>query len=74
MNKNLPGVYTAKKKDNSIYYRSSITLCGKHISLGSYPDEWSAHLAYQVRTNNQIKQLFHFVRFSTASIFPSPFI
>lgn len=47
LNKNLPGVYTAKKKDNSIYYRSSITLCGKHISLGSYPDEWSAHLAYQ---------------------------
>ena len=46
MKKNLPGVYAAKKKDNSIYYRSSITLREKHISLGSYPDEWSAHSAY----------------------------
>lgn len=47
MNKNLPGVHTAKKKNNSIYYRSSITLRNKHISLGSYSDEWQAHLAYQ---------------------------
>ena len=42
----MPGVYAAKKKDNSIYYRSSITLREKHISLGGYPDEWSAHSAY----------------------------
>lgn len=47
MTRNLPGVYTAKKKDNSIYYRASITLNKKHISLGSYPDERLAHLAYQ---------------------------
>ena len=32
----LPGVYQAKKKDNTIYFRSSITYSGKHISLGSF--------------------------------------
>lgn len=45
--KNLPGVYTAKKKDNSIYYRSSITFREKHISLGSFLDAESAHRAYK---------------------------
>ena len=43
MEKSLPGVFTAQKKDGSIYYRSSITHKRKHISLGSYP---SAHMAY----------------------------
>lgn len=47
MGKNLPGVYTAKKKDNSIYYRSSITIQERHVSLGSYPEELAAHLAYK---------------------------
>ena len=45
--RNLPGVYTAKKKDNSIYYRSSITYCKKHISLGSYDTDIMAHQAYK---------------------------
>lgn len=45
--KNLSGVYTAKKKDNSTYYRSSITFHEKHISLGSYSDALMAHHAYQ---------------------------
>ena len=44
----LPGVYSAKKKDGTTYYRSSITFSGKHISLGSYPDEQSASSAYQL--------------------------
>ena len=35
----LPGVYQAKKKDNTIYFRSSITYSGKHISLGSFDTE-----------------------------------
>ena len=40
------GVYQATRKDNSIYYRSSITYKQKHISLGSY-DTWEdAHRAY----------------------------
>lgn len=43
----LPGVYEAKKKDGTLYYRSSITCRSRHISLGSYPTEEEAHLAYQ---------------------------
>lgn len=43
----LPGVYQAKKKDGSIYYRSSITYKNKHISLGSYTTIEFANSAYQ---------------------------
>lgn len=43
---NLSGVFTAKKKDGSLYYRSSITYRAKHISLGSYPTQEQAHQAY----------------------------
>lgn len=42
----LPGVYQAKKKDNTIYFRSNITYLGKHISLGSYDTEKEANKAY----------------------------
>lgn len=42
----LQGVYSAKKKDGTIYYRSNITYCNKHISLGSFQSEEDAHLAY----------------------------
>ena len=42
----LPGVYQAVKKDGTVYYRSSITYKNKHISLGSFADEESAHRAY----------------------------
>lgn len=40
------GVFLAKKKDGSIYYRASITYRNKHISLGSYNSESLAHAAY----------------------------
>lgn len=40
------GVYLAEKKNGSLYYRSSITYKGKHISLGSYPSETAANSAY----------------------------
>lgn len=40
------GVYIAQKKDKSIYYRSSITYRGKHISLGSFSTEEDAHMCY----------------------------
>lgn len=46
MGQNLPGVFTAQKKDGSIYYRSSITYKRKHISLGSYPTASLAYAAY----------------------------
>lgn len=40
------GVYIGRKKSGQIYYRSSITYQGKHISLGSYESENGAHQAY----------------------------
>lgn len=40
------GVFLAKKKDGTIYYRSSFTYKSKHISLGSYDTELLAHKAY----------------------------
>lgn len=40
------GVFTAKKKDGTIYYRSSLTYNQKHISLGSFPTEEEAHTCY----------------------------
>lgn len=42
----LSGVFQAKKKNGTIYYRSSITYLGKHISLGSFSSEAKAHFAY----------------------------
>jgi hypothetical protein len=42
----LKGVYEAKKKDGTIYYRSSFTYKGKHISLGSFDNEKDANKAY----------------------------
>lgn len=42
----LSGVSIAKKKNGTIYYRSSITYRNKHISLGSFPTEEDAGTAY----------------------------
>ncbi len=47
MAKQLPGVYTAKHKDGSIYFRASVTYRNKHISLGSFSDPETAHAAYK---------------------------
>lgn len=44
----LPGVFQAQKKNGEIYYRSSITFHGKHISLGSFSTEQKAHEAYRM--------------------------
>lgn len=46
MEQQLPGVYTAKRKDRTIYYRASLTYRNKHISLGSYDNPHDAHRAY----------------------------
>lgn len=43
----LKGVTKAKKKDGSVYYRSSLSIHSKHISLGSYNTEKQAHQAYE---------------------------
>lgn len=44
--KQLTGVFSAKKKNGELYYRSSITYRKKHISLGSFLKETEAHKAY----------------------------
>ncbi len=59
----LPGVYQAKKKDGSIYYRSNITCRGKHISLGSFAEERLAHCAYI-----EAKSLFYTARGDVTTI------
>lgn len=46
MKKQLPGVYTAVRKDQTIYFRASLTYRAKHISLGSYNRAEDAHQAY----------------------------
>ena len=46
MNKENPGVFEAKKKNGEIYYRSSLTYKGKHISLGSFDNKTDAGYAY----------------------------
>ena len=40
------GVYKTRKKDGSIYYRTSINYKGKHIRLGSSSDPKIAHALY----------------------------
>lgn len=43
----LPGVYRARKKNGTAYFRASITYQNKHISLGSFDSEAVASKAYQ---------------------------
>ena len=43
----LPGVYIIQKKDGSPLYRASVTHKRKHVSLGSFPSEQTAHEAYK---------------------------
>lgn len=45
--KNPAGVYPARKKDGAVYYRSSITVRGRHISLGSFAAPGEAGKAYE---------------------------
>lgn len=42
----LQGVFKTYKKDNTKYYRASITYQNKHISLGSFDEEQDANAAY----------------------------
>jgi len=47
-NEHLEGVFPAKHKDGSPFYRSSLTYKSKHISLGSYDTPEQAHQAYSM--------------------------
>lgn len=44
--KGYPGVTTAKKKNGDTYYRSSMTIKSKHVSLGSFDTPEEASKAY----------------------------
>lgn len=46
MNQPLTGIYTAKRKDGSTYFRASLTYRNKHISLGSHDEKEKAHEIY----------------------------
>ena len=64
----LPGVYTAKKKDGTVYYRASLTYRTKHISLGSYEKETQAHDAYLLAGHILNDPLIDISRFSSDSV------
>lgn len=49
--KRLPGVFQARKKNGDIYFRSSVTFRGKHISLGSFTTQEEAHRTYTIAAN-----------------------
>lgn len=51
MKQQLTGVYRAKRKDGSTYFRASLTYRNKHISLGSCSQEEKAHQMYLCALN-----------------------
>lgn len=51
MSKLPKGVFKTKKKDGTEIYRVSVTYRGKHISLGSFCDVYSAALCYDEAKN-----------------------
>lgn len=64
---NLPGVFTAQKKDKTEYYRVSITYKNKHISLGSYDDMNVAAKAYETADNILRGQHMQTAEFDTSN-------
>lgn len=67
------GVFTAKRKDNSIYYRASVTFCSKHISLGSFDSPVQANSVYLAAKDVLCNPKKHFIDTSleTTSYTPS---
>lgn len=57
------GIFQAKKKDGTVYYRASLTYRRKHISLGSFSTPEQAHKAYlegqHLLANPEINLLAH---------------
>lgn len=70
MEKKLPGVFQAQKKDGTIYYRSSITHKRKHISLGSYDSSVKACGAYLEATGLISDTSISFNDYSSQRILP----
>ncbi|MGN0317501.1 MAG: hypothetical protein ACI4E1_06125 [Lachnospira sp.] len=55
------GVYKTTKKDNSIYYRVSITYKGRHISLGSSDNEMKAAKIYRLASDIISNRKKHYI-------------
>lgn len=66
-----PGVTTAKRKDGTIYYRSSITISNRHISLGSFDCLENASAAYQAACSIMRDHQYHIPDYTPA--FPLDF-
>lgn len=63
MKQKFPGVYMAKHKDNTPYFRASLTYRNKHISLGSFDNSCDAHQAYLLASailNDSSVSLYHY--------------
>lgn len=65
-----PGVYQTTRKDNSIYYRASITFRGRHISLGSYDAQEDAGNAYQTAQDILVNNCYEICDFARCSSLP----
>ena len=59
----LPGVFQAQKKNGEIYFRSSVTFRGRHISLGSYSSQEEAHSAYCTASPPSCRMIINLVNF-----------
>lgn len=70
MEKKLPGVCPATKKNGTVYYRSSITHRQKHISLGSYDTPSKACGAYLEATELLQNSVLTIHDYSTLWILP----
>ncbi len=68
----LPGVYTTRRKDGTLSYRSSITYKNKHISLGSFATEQEASAAYRQADRILQDPSMTLAGFRTDSILPFP--
>lgn len=62
----IPGVTKAKRKNGVSYYRASITLARKHISLGSFSDAATAGKAYEEACRIIKNGLYHLEDYSDA--------
>lgn len=62
--KGYPGVTTATRKDGTLYYRSSITIFNRHISLGSFDRLEKASAAYQTACSIMRDHQYHIPDYS----------
>ena len=68
--KGYPGVTTATRKDGTLYYRSSITISNRHISLGSFDRLEKASAAYQTACSIMRDHQYHIPDYSPCPMKP----